>query len=186
MIRSIERWMSSLQNEAKKNNNMSLAMWAYDNGSTLLTIAHKSKTQTKNGISVIIDKLFSCTDGDVIFSSIHKAKGAEWDNVYFIRANYIDIYDYYIDLQLSDDPNVEWILEQESNALYIAKTRARKKLFIYTTNLSDESDLDEDYISKPTNSASSDYNQTPTPRRYYTEGLSGDEEPLKDFDKEED
>lgn len=51
-------------------------------------------------------------------STIHKAKGREWERVYLIRP----------DLIPSRYAQQAWQIEQENNLLYVAQTRAKKEL----------------------------------------------------------
>jgi len=63
--------------------------------------------------SIFGDNLSNC----IILSSIHKAKGKEWNNVYYLTTP--------TPKRVSQD----WELEQETNLTYVAITRAMKKLF---------------------------------------------------------
>lgn len=66
-----------------------------------------------------IDDMFKDTvDGKLLLSSIHKAKGLEWDSVYLLDP----------DLLPSRFAKKEWQIQQEHNLYYVAVTRARKRL----------------------------------------------------------
>lgn len=65
-----------------------------------------------------IEKLFSDLRGGVCLSTIHKAKGLEWDTVYFLDPSLIP----------SRYAVQDWQLEQESNLRYVGITRAHVDL----------------------------------------------------------
>lgn len=57
--------------------------------------------------------------GAVIFSSVHKAKGLEWPRVYILgRSDYMPFF----------MAKQDWELEQETNLIYVAITRAKREL----------------------------------------------------------
>lgn len=69
-------------------------------------------------IIVIIDKIFS-DDGDgIVLSTIHKCKGLESNDVYIYLPHLIP----------SKYAKKDWELDQEANLLYVAMTRAKKRL----------------------------------------------------------
>lgn len=67
-----------------------------------------------------IDTIFE--DGvnakSVLLSTIHKSKGREWKNVFFLQAG------------PSKWARMDWEMEQEKNLLYVAVTRAQENLFL--------------------------------------------------------
>jgi phage gp46-like protein len=68
-----------------------------------------------------IDKIFSDDVGTevIILTSIHKAKGREFDRVFWINSSAI-----------SKWARKEWELQQETNLKYVATTRAKKELIL--------------------------------------------------------
>lgn len=54
----------------------------------------------------------------VLLSTIHKSKGREWDNVYFLQTG------------PSKWARMDWELEQEQNLLYVAVTRSKSVLYM--------------------------------------------------------
>jgi len=66
-----------------------------------------------------IQEIFSNNLTGIIFSSIHKAKGLEAENVYILRP----------DLLPHPKAKKDWQIEQEKNLKYVAITRAKKNLF---------------------------------------------------------
>lgn len=85
-------------------------------------LAEESKN--KDQLLDRLDSMFSDekVKNAVIFSTIHKAKGLESDNIHIIERNRIP----------SMMARQEWELEQENNLLYVAYTRAKKHLNIIT------------------------------------------------------
>lgn len=71
----------------------------------------------------VIEDLFRDTEGDhrssITLSTVHKAKGREWDTVYILGPN-----------KWMPHPFAKqvWELEQEQNLIYVATTRARRRL----------------------------------------------------------
>lgn len=70
-----------------------------------------------------INKMFADSDNDpkkiLTLSSIHKAKGKEWDHVYWLNG---------LEPSYPKWAKQDWELEQEDNICYVAATRAKKHL----------------------------------------------------------
>lgn len=74
---------------------------------------------TINQVKSNIDKLFSDTETKgIIFSSIHKAKGLEANNVFIIQPGLMPL----------ESMDLPWEKEQENNLHYVAITRAKENL----------------------------------------------------------
>lgn len=67
-----------------------------------------------------ISTVFTDNKSGVVFSSIHKAKGGEWNRVFIIKA------------KIMPHPKAEssWQMEQEEHIEFVAKTRAKEELYI--------------------------------------------------------
>jgi len=76
------------------------------------------KTATVWQLKERINKMFSEEKGLITLSTIHKAKGMEWPTVYILDS----------DLMPSKYARGEEELEQEHNLMYVARTRAQKRL----------------------------------------------------------
>lgn len=102
--------------------------------SKLIAIEDKVSTiqvlaQTFNGmehpekLTALISRLFKDSDGlerqTLTLSTIHKAKGREWNNVYILGRN---------TLMPSPYATQPWELQQEMNLAYVAVTRAKQTL----------------------------------------------------------
>ena len=75
--------------------------------------------QTMEGLSCEIDRLFEDKTGVVTLSTVHKAKGLEWERVYIYRP----------ELMPSRYAKQPWQAQQETNLMYVATTRAMKELY---------------------------------------------------------
>jgi hypothetical protein len=82
---------------------------------------------TTESVEGEITRLFSDAPqgGILTLSTIHKAKGLEWDEVYLL--------DHHRLFQQRKRPVPEWIMEQRKNLAYVGFTRARKNLTIHTS-----------------------------------------------------
>lgn len=70
-----------------------------------------------------IERMFSDDNaGAVVLSTVHKAKGLEWERVYILRP----------DLMPGKFARQPWQVEQEHNLMYVAYTRARQELMFLT------------------------------------------------------
>ena len=67
-----------------------------------------------------IQTIFSDTNAEVTFSSIHKAKGLESDRMFILEPS----------LMPSKYAIQEWQVQQEKNCMYVAITRAKKELYV--------------------------------------------------------
>lgn len=80
-------------------------------------------------LRVYIEEKFSGDEGDsteekdgvlpIVFSTVHKAKGLEFDRVFILRP----------DLMPHPMAKLDWQIEQEYNILYVACTRAKHELY---------------------------------------------------------
>jgi DNA helicase-2/ATP-dependent DNA helicase PcrA len=77
-----------------------------------------SQAASPSDVIANIDLLFSEKNGTVTLSSIHKAKGLEWETVFLLDAGLIP----------SRWATQPWELTQERNLLYVAVTRAKLHL----------------------------------------------------------
>lgn len=76
------------------------------------------KYKTTKEIIETINRIFADKGEGIVLSTIHKAKGLETDDVYFYLPSLIP----------SKYATKNWELEQEANLLYVAMTRAKKRL----------------------------------------------------------
>ena len=75
-----------------------------------------------------IAKLFTDADGgQLTLSTIHRAKGLEFDKVFFLNAHFLD------GDTRKGKKMIEWEVQQRANLKYVAITRAKREL-IYITS----------------------------------------------------
>jgi len=89
----------------------------------LITRVQASKVKYTDPVEALcteIDKIFTDNVGDesVLLSSIHKSKGREWTNVYWLQTG------------PSKWARKDWELDQETNLCYVAATRAKTQLIL--------------------------------------------------------
>jgi len=91
----------------------------------IMVIINRVKKMNPNSTDVInavcneIDNIFGDNlKGCVILSTIHKSKGREWDNVFWLQTNE------------NKWARMEWEKIQEINLKYVAITRAKKNLYL--------------------------------------------------------
>lgn len=97
-----------------------------DNIAALHTLTNEGKINTAAQLIDKISKIFNDNIKEgIILSTIHKAKGLEADNVYILECDY------------NKRACKDWEREQERNLIYVAYTRAKRKLgFINDKSLS--------------------------------------------------
>ena len=79
----------------------------------------RERIQAGDRLKSTIESLFDEQGAAVVLSTIHKAKGLEWDRVFVWGKNV---------LQPSPWARKDWELAQEENLMYVAETRGRKEL----------------------------------------------------------
>lgn len=113
--------------EAWKNDQISLALAqdrpdradrATDRAECLVAIAEGSGASTAGDLRAAIEKIFAATSSKVILSSIHRAKGLEFDLVLHLDP-------WRIPSKFAKTPTE---LEQEANLRYVAETRTKHTL----------------------------------------------------------
>lgn len=95
-----------------------------DKVETILVLADTFDTKDSPfQLIALIEKMFKDSDGlakqTLTLSTVHKAKGREWDRVFILGRS---------TLMPSPYARQEWALEQERNLMYVACTRAKNEL----------------------------------------------------------
>ena len=80
-------------------------------------------SRTIPALIAAIEGLFSDANGCLLLSTVHKAKGREWDTVAILRP----------ELMPSKWARQDWQMVQEENLMYVAYTRAKSRLIFIET-----------------------------------------------------
>lgn len=118
LIEKIEKWGDKMKNRFRNSKHAEAQCeLVNDQVATLLACV-----EGLTGVSEVeprIMSLFQDTDGNskpsVVFSSVHKAKGLEWNRVFILRRTF--------KIQQADDT-----VSDEANIYYVAITRAKQEL----------------------------------------------------------
>lgn len=137
---SIIRWEAD--ETAKAGKNLALLERVKDISEALLGVVQFAEIKDKNTLVLTLQSLFAKTDGSIVLSTIHRAKGLEWDDVYIL--DYWRMPQKWILYLIRkqeeekalaaergqdfDQPSLTWMLRQESNLKYIALTRTKSLL----------------------------------------------------------
>lgn len=116
----IEREIGKLLSQPGKA--MSIQMLD-DKRATIFAIANNSKSldDLKNKITTLFD---DDSVPEVVFSTVHKAKGLEADNVFILEKS----------LMPHPKATLDWERDQEKNIMYVAFTRAKENLYFVKLN----------------------------------------------------
>jgi DNA helicase-2/ATP-dependent DNA helicase PcrA len=114
----IDKWEDNeIERASKKNQNPQLIE---DKADCLYSFIANSGAKTPAQLIEYIKAIFSDDKAEIVFSSIHKAKGLESKNVFFLQPSLIP----------SKYAEQEWELIQEHNLYYVAITRAKESLYM--------------------------------------------------------
>ena len=103
----------------------------HDRAQTIREVAEAVNASDIGELSSEIESLFARNTGNVTLSTVHKAKGMEWDTVYILEPNLMPPPWLVRKSREIGDPE---ILQQEKNVDYVARTRAKKSLcYIYSS-----------------------------------------------------
>lgn len=112
----LELWMEEECEKAmRKNKSIDSIMDKYN-----CILAFTSSVDSIRELTPYIKQLFSDDKAEITFSSIHRAKGLEADNIFFLKPSLIP----------STYATQPWEKQQEQNCNYIAVTRAKKALYM--------------------------------------------------------
>lgn len=130
LVNAINTWRDNEIVKAKARDSLDLIDWITDMADSLVSIATDVNATSSAMLTAGIVHLFSESPGHIQLSTIHRAKGLEWDNVYFLDPWRVPAK--FAVCAAQDDPtNCGWMLEQEDNLCYIATTRAKHNLVLF-------------------------------------------------------
>jgi DNA helicase-2/ATP-dependent DNA helicase PcrA len=121
----LDRWLADEIAAAEESGRESKAAIASDKVDCIGAILDLSVSRSIEDLCSAIDSLFSddAERGAVVFSTIHKAKGLEWDRVILLDRQQMPL-----KWAKSEDA-----IKQETNCAYVAYTRARHELIMVTS-----------------------------------------------------
>jgi len=82
------------------------------------------EANTCKKLRAAIDDVFNCKNPDILFSSVHRAKGLEHTNVYILNPEKLGVGR----RELDAEGNLHWQDDQEKNLQYVAYTRSMSDL----------------------------------------------------------
>lgn len=121
MEEEIKAWKNTEIAKAQQKGQTSRVGNIEDQAGVLSVILDQTNNPSKEKLLKILDNIFSSDTAPITLSSIHKAKGFEWDTVYILDPH----------LMPSKYAKLDWELIQEKNLRYVAITRAKWDL-VYT------------------------------------------------------
>lgn len=110
----------------KAEGNLETISLINDHTEALLSVMEVSNAKSSRDLVNTLQILFAKTTGSIVLSTIHRAKGLEWDSVYIL--DFWRIPQKWILKAVKASPDAEWMLGQEKNLAYIAVTRTKDKL----------------------------------------------------------
>lgn len=119
----LTKWCDAQVKRAMAKGNDQLAQTVQDQKETIFVIAEECRRAGKDSLKAVCDYIDDLFADDVasmlVLSTIHRAKGREWDTVYWLdRAGTLP----------SPFARQKWQIEQEHNLCYVAATRAKQQL----------------------------------------------------------
>ena len=129
---AVAEWKEVEGNRLIATKKFSQVQAVYDKAESLLAILHGNHLTSLDAVERKIDSLFSRTTGKVALSTVHRAKGLEWQRVFFLDQHLIP--SVWAQKAMDEDPErLAWMMQEEHNIEYVAITRAIDGL-IYITS----------------------------------------------------
>jgi len=122
----IRDWIQAESSKALTEDKPAKAAGIMDRGQCLLAVFSGAGASTAGDLRLALAKLFDRVDGTVVLSSIHRAKGLEWDTVVMLDPWRIPSV-FAKKAALRGD---ERQLQQEYNLRYVGETRTRQHLVL--------------------------------------------------------
>ena len=126
----VEAWKEKEVAKALKARRETHAERIEDKADTLQVLIERAKSvkiDSVEGLIKMIEDIFSddvVKNGQmIVLCTVHRSKGLEWDTVYLLGRK---------ELMPSPYARQEWQMEQERNLIYVAVTRAKKRLIEVT------------------------------------------------------
>lgn len=119
-------WMNGELALARANNQESRMETISDQGEALLAVLEGAECRDARGLRMVMEQLFARENGQVLLSSIHRAKGLEWDFV--LHLDPWRIPGKWAKKAAKEGNPVP--LRQERNLRYVAETRTKHTLML--------------------------------------------------------
>jgi hypothetical protein len=113
---AIRSWCEKETTKFLSSNRVARAASVRDRADCLLLFANKAQFGPTE-VPLLIEKLFTVQPNGIVLSTIHKAKGLEWTNVFILDQFLIGKF-----------ASNAWQRQQEINLHYVAATRAKENL----------------------------------------------------------
>lgn len=114
----LEIWKNiQIEKAQERDENIQPIMDKYD---CITTLIYASKAKNIDQLKYYIDEIFSENNPEISFSTVHKAKGLEANNVFIVMPS----------LMPCIHAEKDWEIEQEKNIQYVAFTRAKQNMYM--------------------------------------------------------
>jgi superfamily I DNA/RNA helicase len=133
LITNVMEWWKAEDDKAKAKEDWNKVEQLTDRKEALCAIISLGNCKSSGELINGIDRLFGDEAGKVLLSTIHKAKGLEWNRVYILDSWRMPS-KWAKNAAESNPDKCSWMLDQERNLRYIAITRAQKHLTYINTN----------------------------------------------------
>lgn len=118
-VLTVEQWRSSQVTLANANGQEEKVANLHDQAECLLAVIEGARAETASAIRWYLKELFERSSGHVVISTIHRAKGLEWDCVLHLDP-------WRIPSKFAMQNPVQ--MQQEKNLLYVCETRTKRLL----------------------------------------------------------
>lgn len=115
LIGLVDTWMNDKRERYLAKGDFPKVAKVEDQAASIIAVAEECSDS--GAVVKIIDDLFGRHSAGITLSTIHKAKGLEWQNVFILNEDLI-----------GKHASAEWAKEQEENLRYVAITRAMQRL----------------------------------------------------------
>lgn len=118
-VQTVEQWRSSQVALANANGQEEKVANLHDQAECLLAVIEGALAETASAIRWYLKELFERSSGHVVISTIHRAKGLEWDCVLHLDS-------WRIPSKFAMQSPIQ--MQQEQNLLYVCETRTKRLL----------------------------------------------------------
>ncbi len=132
LVQGLEEWQSREIDKANARDQPSRIEAITDKAESLFAIIDGSNAKVVEDVIFAIDALFGKASAPVTLSTIHRAKGLDWDRVFFLNSELIP--SIWAKKAFKKDPErYQWMMQEERNLRYVGITRAREELVYIST-----------------------------------------------------